>query len=142
MLLAFAVMLGGQILILLTPAKSSGIPIVAALFVAILVFFHMNYAMAWTMMSEGAVPVEYCGTAAGLICMAGAIPETFVSMLAGNLIDNHPGVTGYHYFFYFLTAVIALGLVLILVWRNYLKHARIDRSKMDEKAMEELKQYV
>ena len=41
----------------------------------------MNYAMAWTMMSEGAVPVEYCGTAAGLICTAGAIPETFISIL-------------------------------------------------------------
>ena len=102
----------------------------------------MNYAMAWTMMSEGAVPVEYSGTAAGLICTAGAIPETFVSILAGNIIDNHPGVMGYRYFFYFLTAVIAVGLVLILIWRQYLKHAKIDKSKFDEKAMEDLKQYV
>ena len=102
----------------------------------------MNYAMAWTMMSEGAVPVEYSGTAAGLICTAGAIPETFVSILAGNIIDNNPGVPGFRYFFYFLTAVIAAGLVLILVWRAYLKHAKIDKSKFDEKAMEDLKQYV
>ena len=94
------------------------------------------------MMSEGAVPVEYSGTAAGLICTAGAIPETFVSILAGNIIDNNPGVEGFRYFFYFLTAVIAAGLVLILVWRKYLKHAKIDKSKFDEKAMEDLKQYV
>lgn len=142
MLLAFVVMLGGQILMLVTPAKSSSIMIIAVLFVTILVFFHMNYAMAWTMMSEGAVPVEYCGTAAGLICTAGAIPETFVSILAGKIIDTHPGVTGYRYFFCFLTVVIALGLVLILVWRQYLKRAKIDKSKLDEKAMEDLKQYV
>lgn len=142
MLLAFVVMLAGQITMLFVPAKSSSIVIVAILFITILVFFHMNYAMAWTMMSEGAVPVEYCGTAAGLICTAGAIPETFVSILAGKIIDTHPGVTGYHYFFYFLTAVIAVGFVLILIWRQYLKHAKIDKSKMDEKAMEELKQYV
>lgn len=142
MLLAFVTMLAGQILLLLTPAKNSSVIIVAVLFVAILVFFHMNYAMAWTMMSEGAVPVEYSGTAAGLICTAGSIPETFVSILAGNMIDNHPGVMGYRYFFYFLTAVIALGLVLILIWRQYLKHAKIDKSKFDDKAMDDLKQYV
>lgn len=142
MLLAFAVMLGGQILLLLTPAKQSSIMIVAVLFVTILVFFHMNYAMAWTMMSEGAVPVEYSGTAAGLICMSGAIPETFVSLLAGNIMDNHPGAAGFRYFFYFLTAVIAVGFILILIWRKYLKHAKIDKSKLDDKAMEDLKQYV
>lgn len=142
MSLAYIVMLGGQVLLLATPAKQSSIMIVAVLFITILVFFHMNYAMAWTMMSEGAVPVEYSGTAAGLICMAGAIPETFVSFLAGNLIDNHPGGLGFRYFFYCLTAVIALGYILILIWQKYLKHAKIDKSKFDDKAMEDLKQYV
>lgn len=142
MLTAFAVMLGGQIIMLLTPAKESSVIIVAILFVTILIFFHMNYAMAWTMMSEGAVPMEYSGTAAGLICTAGAIPETFVSLLAGKIIDTHPGVGGYRYFFCFLAAVIAAGLVLVLIWRAYLKRAKIDKSKMDEKALEDLKQYV
>lgn len=142
MLLAFLVMLGGQIAMILLPIKESSVLIVSILFVIILLFFHMNYAMAWTMMSEGAVPVELCGTAAGLICTAGAIPETFVSLLAGNLIDTHPGVSGYRYFFCFLTAVIALGTVLILIWRQYLKRAKIDKTKVDEKAMEDLKQYV
>lgn len=51
-------------------------------------------------------------------------------------------IMGYRYFFLFLTAIIAIGLVLILIWKAYLKHANIDKSKMDEKAMEELKQYV
>lgn len=142
MLLAFIVMFAGQGMMLMMPAKHSSVVVVAVLFVTILIFFHMNYAMAWTMMSEGAVPVEYSGTAAGLICTAGAIPETFVSILAGNMIDHHPGVTGFRYFFYFLTAVIGAGFVLILIWRKYLKHAKIDKSKFDDKAMEDLKQYV
>jgi sugar phosphate permease len=142
MRLAYLVMLGGQAAMLLTPVKSSSVLVVAVLFVTILVFFHMNFAMAWTMMSEGAVPVEYSGAVAGLICTAGAIPELFVSVLAGNIIDNHPGVTGFRYFFCFLTAIIAAGLVLILIWRNYLNHAKLDKSKLDEKAMDDLKQYV
>lgn len=142
MLLACIVMLSGQIIMLLTPANESNIIVIAILFVTILVFFHMNYAMAWTMMSEGAIPVKYSGTAAGLICMAGSIPQTFVSLFAGNMIDNHPGVTGFRYFFTFLTIIIALCLVLILIWRKYLKHAKIDKSQMDKKAMDDLKQYV
>ncbi len=142
MLLAFVVMLAGQVIMLFVPASSGTTLIISVLFVCILVFFHMNYAMAWTMMSEGAVPVKYCGTAAGLICTAGAIPETFVSLLAGNIIDNNPGEAGYKYFFTFLAVVIAFGLCLILVWRKYLKHAKIDKSQQDEKAMEDLKQYV
>lgn len=142
MLLAYGVMLVGQLILMFIPAKAASVIAVAILFVTILVFFHMNYAMAWTMMSEGAVPVEYSGTAAGLICTAGAIPETFVSILAGRIIDTHPGIAGYRYFFCFLAIVIAFGLVLILIWREYLKHAKIDKSKLDEKAMEDLKQYV
>ena len=142
MLLAYIVMLIGQIAIFLVPAGAASAIIVTVLFIIMLSFFHMNYAMAWTMMSEGAVPVEYCGTAAGVICMAGAIPETFISIFAGSLIDNNPGITGYHYFFAFLTVIIIAGLALILIWKSYLKRAKIDKSKMDEKALEELKQYV
>ena len=142
MMLAFIVMLGGQITMLFTPAKESGIFVVAILFVTILVFFNMNYAMAWTMMSEGAIPVENSGTAAGLICTAGAIPEIFVTLLAGKMIDSNPGVKGYHHFFYFLTGVIIFGLLLIIVWRKYLNHIGSRCKKMDEKTMDELKQYV
>ena len=142
MLLAFVVMLVGQITLLLLPAERGSIVFVAVLFVTIIVFFHMNYAMAWTMMSEGAVPVEYCGTAAGLICTAGAIPETFISVMAGNIIDKNPGVQGFRYFFSFLAVVIAAGLVLILIWRQYLKRAKTDKSEFDKKAMDDLKQYV
>ena len=142
MLAAFVVMLTGQILILLTPAKNSSLLVVSILFVTMLVFFHMNYAMAWTMMSEGAVPLEYSGAAAGLICMAGAIPETFVTIMAGRMIDSNPGPVGYRHLFFFIAGVIAFGFVLILIWRWYLKHAKIDKSNFDEEAMEELKQYV
>lgn len=142
MLLAFLVMLLGQVLILLTPAKESSILPVLILFVVMIVFFHMNYAMAWTMMSEGAVPLEYCGTAAGLICTAGALPEVFVPISVGNIIDSHPGVLGFRYLFLLLLFVIALGLVLILIWQQYLKHVKIDKSKFDEEAMAQLKEYV
>lgn len=96
-LLAFLVMLGGNLLILLTPLNQLSALLVSLIFIVIVTFFHMNYAMAWTMMSEGAIPLKLSGTAAGIICTAGAIPETFVSILAGKLIDNHRGELGFRH---------------------------------------------
>ena len=101
----------------------------------------MNYAMAWTMMSEGVIPVEYTGTAAGIICMFGAIPESFVSLLAGNLLDQYRVHTGYAIFFLILMAVSTFGLILVILWKELLKSNQ-HRENLDEKALEELKQYV
>ena len=134
MFIAFAVMLTGQIIFLFTPAKSSSIYLVAALFVIILIFFSMNYAMAWAMMSEGAVPVEHSGTAAGIICTMGAVPETFISLLAGNIIDRHPGVAGYRHFFYFLTGILVFGILLMIVWRFYIKSVKKKEQKAELQA--------
>lgn len=120
MLASYAIVLGAQIVMLLVPAVPSSVAFVAILFVVIYTFFSVNMAMSWTMMSEGAIPVEYSGTAAGLICMVGAIPETFVSVLAGRMIDTNPGVGGFHSFFYFLAGVTAVGLVLLIVYNRYL----------------------
>lgn len=139
MLTAFLVTLVCQIMVFFVPAETSGITIVAALFLIIMVFFHMSNSMAWTMMSEGAVPVEYSGTAAGVICTAGAIPETFVGAFAGNMIDTHPGVTGFHYFFYFLTAVMAIGVILSIVWMFYIKKVELHACDMNSDIMNDLK---
>ena len=107
------------------PVGPSSAIIVAILFVTILTFFHMNYAMAWTMMSEGAKASRILwNSGRSDLLQQGAIPETFISVFAGNLIDNHPGISGYRYFFIFFKCGNKLGLILILIWRQYLKHAK------------------
>lgn len=142
MLVVFVVMLASQVLMLFIPAESSSLIIVTILFVTILVFFNMNFATAWTMMSEGAIPVESSGVAAGLICTAGAIPETFVSVLPGRMMDNNPGVTGFRYFFSFLVIVTTVGLLLILIWREYLKHKNTNQSCVESEEMDDLKRCI
>lgn len=140
MFCAYAFVFACQIVLIFLPIAPISKTIVAVLFVAILIAFSANISIAWTMMTEGAIPVEYSGTAAGLICVAGAIPETFVSLMAGHIIDSNPGIAGYHYFFYILTAFVALGLVLILVWRAYLKRVRASRVSMSEAQVEAYRQ--
>lgn len=139
MFAAFLVTFICQVAVVLLPAQASSLTVVVVLFVIIMVFFHMSNSMAWTMMSEGAVPPEYSGTAAGLICIAGSIPGTFVSAFAGRLIDSHPGAKGFHYFFYFLIAMMAVGMILSLVWMFYVKKVELRKCDMDSDVMQDLK---
>lgn len=107
--------------ILFLPHNSSmGIPF-AVLYLVAYFFFDINYALTWAMMEEGDVPVEYSGTAAGVISTIGYLPEIFISLLAGKLLDNYPGVTGYRYFFGFVIIMMAIGMLAVLVWNKLLK---------------------
>ena len=121
LLISFLVMAAGTLGILLLPTKASSIALFTVLFVVIYVFYNVNYAQTWAMMDEGAIPEEYSGTAAGIISTIGYLPEIFVSILAGVMIDKNPGVSGYRQFFGFLIVMLLLGAAFVVVWKSYLK---------------------
>ena len=121
LLISFLVMAFGTGAILLLPTNASSITMFAVLFIVIYIFYNVNYAMTWAMMEEANIPKEYSATAAGIISTIGYLPEIFCSALAGILIDQNPGVTGYRMFFGFLIAMLLLGAVVVVVWKAYLK---------------------
>lgn len=121
LLISFIIMAAGTLGILALPTNAGSIAFFTVLFVVIYVFYNVNYAQTWAMMDEGAIPEEYSGTAAGIISTIGYLPEIFVSILAGVMIDNHPGVGGYRQFFGFLIVMLLLGAVFVVVWKSYLK---------------------
>lgn len=121
LLISFLVMAAGTLGILALPTKASSIALFTVLFVVIYVFYNVNYAQTWAMMDEGAIPEEYSGTAAGIISTIGYLPEIFVSILAGVMIDKNPGVNGYRQFFGFLIVMLLLGAVFVVIWKSYLK---------------------
>lgn len=129
LLTAFLVMATGTGAILLLPLKSSSIMIYTVIFIVIYLFYHVNMAMTWAMMEEGAIPENYSGTAAGIISTVGYLPEIFCSVLAGTLIDKYPGVTGFRYFFGFLITVLLIGAVFVLIWKAYLKRMKAKEIK-------------
>lgn len=129
LLISFVIMGAGTLGILLLPLKASSIVMFVILFFVIYFFFNVNYALTWAMMEEGKIPLKVSGTAAGVIATVGYLPEIFCSLLAGNLIDKYPGVTGYRYYFAFLIGMMILGVVSIVFWKMHLK-------KVNEKDIE------
>lgn len=121
LLVSFLAMAAGTLAILFLPLSTSSIIIFIILFLVIYFFYNVNYALTWAMMSEGNIPEQYSGTAAGIISTVGYLPEIFCSLLAGILIDGYPGVTGFRYYFAFLIVMLLLGAGVVLVWKKYLK---------------------
>lgn len=121
LLTSFIVMGAGTLGILLLPLSPSAIVIFAVLYLLVYFFFNVNYALTWAMMEEGKIPVNVSGTAAGVISTIGYLPEIFISLLAGNLLDRYEGVTGFRYFFSFLIVMMIVGALSVFVWKRYLK---------------------
>lgn len=119
--ISFIIMAVGTVAILLLPLNSSSIVMFTVLFILIYIFYNVNMSMSWAMMDEGAIPEKYSGTAAGIISTVGYLPEIFCSVLAGALIDAHPGVAGFRQYFAFLVAMLVLGAVFVIIWMVFLK---------------------
>jgi len=121
LLVSFLAMAAGTLAILFLPLSASSIIVFIILYLVIYFFYNVNYALTWAMMSEGNIPEQYSGTAAGIISTVGYLPEIFCSLLAGILIDGYPGVTGFRYYFGFLIVMLLIGAGFVLVWKKYLK---------------------
>lgn len=109
--------------ILLLPIENKQIIIIgfSAIYIISYLFYQVNYSLTWSMMGEGAIPEKYSGTAAGLISTIGYLPDIFISLLAGKLLDTYPGATGYRYFFTFLIVALLIGAIFVKIWNNYLR---------------------
>lgn len=129
LLTAFLVMAAGTVGILLLPLNTSSVLWYTIIFILIYLFYHVNMAMTWAMMEEGAIPENYSGTAAGIISTIGYLPEIFCSVLAGTLIDANPGVLGYRYYFGFLVVMLLIGAGFVVIWKRYLKKLQAKESK-------------
>lgn len=128
---SFVVMALGVTGILFLPLNGSTIVIwlFILLYIVNYLFYQVNYSLSWAMMEEGAIPDKYSGTAAGLISTVGYLPDIFISLMAGKILDTYPGVVGYRYFFGYLIAMLILGAVFVGIWRSYLKRNNLIKSK-------------
>ena len=88
----------------------------------IVIYFGMyaGYSIVFSMMNEGGIPINVSGTAIGLICTLGYLPEVFVSPIAGTLLDKM-GEQGYKPFLTGVGIIMLIGLFSLSIWRHYLK---------------------
>ena len=123
MLFGQIVMVIGMCIILVSPKSLGVVPIL----IACLLTFSTMYicqSMHFAIMEEFDCPPETMGTAIGLICCIGYLPEAICPLVAGGFLDKYPGALGYRLYFILLTVTIAIGIVLTLIWLRMTKEKR------------------
>lgn len=78
------------------------------------------YSLVFSMFDECGIPKYMSGTAIGLICTIGYMPEFFCPLLAGKVLDTY-GNAGYHILFIFLAVMMVIGLVLLTFYKRLVK---------------------
>ena len=65
----------------------------------------------FALLEECSIPVTLTGTAAGVISVIGFMPDVFMPLLGGMLLDYYPGDLGYRYLFACITVISLVGAV-------------------------------
>lgn len=108
----FAVLLGSQLLFAVyTPAPSMAWVLLLNVLIGSSAIFGLR-GLYYALFEESKIPVAVTGTAVGLVSVLGYTPDIFVSYIGGILLDSAPGLAGHQYFYWFLAAFAALGLVV------------------------------
>jgi nitrate/nitrite transporter NarK len=91
----------------------------------ILIYLGMygGYSLVFSMMEEGGIPIRVAGTAIGLVCTLGYLPEVIVPFCSGKLLDTF-GDGGYRYMFIAITIIMVIGIVMLTIWDRYVKKVK------------------
>jgi len=118
MYVTFSMMALGTLLMVLIGNMGSVLFIV--LCIMIYAGMYGGYSLVFSMMEEGGVPIKVAGTAIGLVCTLGYLPEVVVPFVYGKLLDAF-GNAGYHYMFIAITIIMCIGIVMLTIWDRYTK---------------------
>lgn len=103
-------------------ALMSGMSTSLFVVLCILIYFGMyfNYGLTFSMMDEGGIPTEISGTAIGVVCTLGYLPEIFAPILAGRFLDVY-GEAGYKYYFLIVGGIMVVGLFALMMWNRHIR---------------------
>lgn len=103
--------------------KNVSIPLFIGLCILIYLAMYLNYGVIFSMMEEGGVPAHVAGTAIGVVCTLGYLPEVICPVLAGHVLDTYTEL-GYKYYFMGVAVVMFIGIIALILWNRYLKASR------------------
>lgn len=121
MYVTFSMMALGTLLMVVMGNMSSTLFIV--LCIMIYAGMYGGYCIVFSMMDEGGVPIRVAGTAIGLVCTLGYLPEVIVPFCSGKILDTF-GESGYRYLFIAIVAIMIVGILMLTVWDRYVKKLR------------------
>ena len=76
-------------------------------------------ALYFALIHEAQIPIQYTGTAVGLVCLIGFTPDIFMSPWMGYLLDKNPGATGHQHVFLVLSCFSVIGLLFSSLFSWY-----------------------
>lgn len=103
--------------------KNVSIRLFIGLCILIYLAMYLNYGVVFSMMEEGGVPAHVAGTAIGVVCTLGYLPEVICPVLAGHVLDTYTEL-GYKYYFMGVAVVMFIGIIALILWNRYLKASR------------------
>jgi len=102
----------------LTPANPAILPLVVLNVAISATFIFALRGIYFALLEEGGIPLALTGTAAGVASAIGFIPDIFMPVVGGYLLDGYPGVTGYRMLFGFVAILAAIGFIAaVLIMR-------------------------
>ena len=91
-------------------------PGLAAIYANIFVSFFAVFALRgvyFALLEENRTPAYYTGAVTGMVSFVGYTPEIFFAPITGRILDASPGIVGHQNYFLFLTAVAAIGILVV-----------------------------
>ena len=91
-------------------------PGLAVIYANIFVSFFAVFALRgvyFALLEENKTPAYYTGAVTGMVSFVGYTPEIFFAPITGRILDASPGIVGHQNYFLFLTAVAAIGILVV-----------------------------
>ena len=91
-------------------------PGLAVIYANIFVSFFAVFALRgvyFALLQENKTPAYYTGAVTGMVSFVGYTPEIFFAPITGRILDASPGIVGHQNYFLFLTAVAAMGILVV-----------------------------
>ena len=102
----------------LTPSDPSILPLVIINVAISATFIFALRGIYFALLEEGGIPLALTGTAAGVASALGFVPDIYMPIVGGYLLDTYPGVTGYRLLFGFVAVLAVIGfLAAVLILR-------------------------
>lgn len=115
-------------------AGGMSVPLFVVLCVVIYFAMYAGYSLVFSMLPEGGVPEKAAGTAIGLVCTLGYLPEVFCPVVTGKVLDTL-GDAGYKPLFIGIMVIMIIGIGSLILWDNYIK--RLKAKKAEAPVIEE-----
>nr|WP_142013209.1 MFS transporter [Serratia fonticola] len=136
MIYAFMGMIVFTLVYVFLPGDAKFIGMALANMIALGVFIYSANAVFFSIIDEVNIPTKVTGTAAGFISLLTYFPEIYCYTMVGNMVDNKPGVAGYHDVFMFMLGCAAVGLIAALILQRMNKATHAEKQARNKAAEE------